>query len=394
MHAGVSLAVGVAVLRYRLYEIDRIVNRTVVYATLTALLGAAWAGSVLLLGVGLGQGSPWATAGATLVAAIAFRPLRARIQDAVDRRFDRRRYDAVRRLEAFQRELREDRAAPEGVGEVLARALGDPQLEVVFWLPESGVHADAAGRTVEPRAGPGRAITPLTRGGVPLGVVVHDAALAERRVLLEPVLQAAGLPIEIARLRVELRRQLAEVQASRSRIVAAGYEERRRIERDLHDGAQQRLVSVGLSLRHIQHELGPSANGAATALDDAVDEVGRRDRRPARARARRAPGAPGRRAGARPARARRPHADARRGRGDAERFPAEIEATAYFVASEAMANAVKHAERLVDHRAGATRRSGGSRDVADDGRGGAVAAPGSGLSGLADGPQRTAVGCG
>ena len=77
------------------------------------------------------------------------------------------------------------------------------------------------------------------------------------------MVEAAGLAIEIARLRVELRRQLEEVEASRARIVTAGYEERRRIERDLHDGAQQRLVSIGLELRHVQHELGPAANGGA-----------------------------------------------------------------------------------------------------------------------------------
>ena len=74
--------------------------------------------------------------------------------------------------------------------------------------------------------------------------------------MLEEVVEAAGLAIEIARLHVERRRQLDEVEASRARIVSAGYEERRRLERDLHDGAQQRLVSIGLALRHAQHELG------------------------------------------------------------------------------------------------------------------------------------------
>jgi len=73
--------------------------------------------------------------------------------------------------------------------------------------------------------------------------------------------------------RVELRRQLDEVEASRARIVSAGYEERRRIERDLHDGAQQRLVSIGLQLRHVQHELGPSPNGAVAALERPVEEI-------------------------------------------------------------------------------------------------------------------------
>ena len=106
-------------------------------------------------------------------------------------------------------------------------------------------------------------------------MVVHDEVLAERPTLLEPVLHAAGLAIEIARLRVELRRQLAEVEASRERIVTASYEERRRIERDLHDGTQQRLVAVGLALRHLQHELPPSANGLGDGIDEAVGQVGK-----------------------------------------------------------------------------------------------------------------------
>ena len=101
--------------------------------------------------------------------------------------------------------------------------------------------------------------TPVRRGGLALATVVHDPALAERPDLLDSTIGAAGLAIEIARLRVEVRRQLAEVEASRARIVTAGYEERRRLERDLHDGAQQRLVSIGLALRHLQ---GSSAAGA------------------------------------------------------------------------------------------------------------------------------------
>ncbi len=82
-----------------------------------------------------------------------------------------------------------------------------------------------------------------------------------------------GLAIEIARLRVELRRQLEEVRASRARIVSAGYEERRRIERDLHDGAQQRMVSIGLALRHAQHELDSSKHKASRIIDATVDEI-------------------------------------------------------------------------------------------------------------------------
>ena len=114
----------------------------------------------------------------------------------------------------------------------------------------------------------------MRRGTIPLATVVHDAALGDRPDLLESVIEAAGLAIEIARLGVEARRQLAEVERSRARIVAAGYEERRRLERDLHDGAQQRLVSIGLALRHAQGQL-PAASPAARTLDATVDELAR-----------------------------------------------------------------------------------------------------------------------
>ena len=106
---------------------------------------------------------------------------------------------------------------------------------------------------------------------MPLAVVSFtDDSGGGSRLLVELV-ERAGLAVEIGRLRAELRRQLAEVEASRARIVAAGYAERRRLERDLHDGAQQRLVSVGLVLRNAQFALGRSP--VAKHLDEAVDEL-------------------------------------------------------------------------------------------------------------------------
>ena len=104
-------------------------------------------------------------------------------------------------------------------------------------------------------AGRRAARTPIERAGAPVALVLHRPTGPRGPDPLAPLVEAGGLAIEIARLRVELRRQLAEVEASRARIVAAGYAERRRIERDLHDGAQQRLVSIGLELRHAQHQL-------------------------------------------------------------------------------------------------------------------------------------------
>jgi signal transduction histidine kinase len=379
----IPVAAGIAILRYRLYEIDIVINRALVYGALTVLLGMGYAAVTLLLGTALGSGSALATAAATLAVAVAFRPLRARVQDVVDRRFNRARYDAVHKVASFLDEVRAGRAVPEDVQAVLREVLDDPWLELRFPLAESERYVDVRGAPVSDDRDDPRRRTPIERAGTPVGEVLHDPSTQERPDLLRRVVETAGLAIEMVRLRVELRRQLDEVAASRRRIVTAGDEERRRIERNLHDGAQQRLVSIGLALRHAQHELGPGSRASET-LEAALAEIAvaiqelrelAQGLRPSQLDA-----------GLGPAleelasRVPLPVAvDATR-----ERFPPGVEAAAYFIACEGLTNAAKHAQAS-SVSVSAQRRNGSLVVcVADDGVGGASPAGGSGLGGLAD----------
>jgi signal transduction histidine kinase len=174
------------------------------------------------------------------------------------------------------------------------------------------------------------------------------------------------------------------VQESRARIVTAGYEERRRLERDLHDGAQQRLVSIGLAIRHVQGRLGAGGGGVGSQLDAAVDEVTRtiEELREMARGVRPACLDDGLAAALRDLASRSPlrtDVDA-----TTERFAESIEAAAYFVASEALTNCVKHA-RASRVTVSAVRDNGSLvLRIADDGVGGAVAGERSGLAGISD----------
>ena len=152
----------------------------------------------------------------------------------------------------------------------LARTLGDPSLEVAYWIGGDRGWVDRDGATtVLPEPGE-RAVTQVTASGAPVAALVHDPALLEDPDLVRSVAATAGLVLENERLAAEVRAQLAEVRASRSRIVEATDAERQRLERDLHDGAQQRLVGLSLKLRLAQTRADdPDAVAAlATAQDD------------------------------------------------------------------------------------------------------------------------------
>jgi len=161
---------------------------------------------------------------------------------------------------------------PGGVRDALAQALGDDALQLAYRRTADESYVDADGRPVEVEAGPGRAITPLQTGGRPIGALVHDAALLQDSGLIEEVVSAARLAVENERLQAEVRAQLQSLRASRSRIVETGDRERRRLERDLHDGAQQRLVGLSLVLRMARGQLASDPAGLAR-LDEADAEL-------------------------------------------------------------------------------------------------------------------------
>jgi signal transduction histidine kinase len=277
--------------------------------------------------------------------------------------------------------------SPSPLHDLLATALRDPSLRVGFWVSPSAGYVDAAGRTVVlDDLEDGKSVTRITSNGEPLAVFVADTSVAREPELVDAVLGAARAALENERLQAELRAQLAEVRASRERIVTAGDEERRRIERNLHDGAQQRLVSLAMSLRLLRVQLGDDVPGEiATTIEaiqgelrDAINELRELGRgiHPALLTDE------GLIAALRALADRSPLPVVLDGNLDPRPSPA-VEAAAYFVGCESLTNAVRHAN------ASEVRITVWSDDhvtsirVQDDGLGGANPR-GSGLRGLAD----------
>ena len=296
-------------------------------------------------------------------------------------------FEGLRRAERFLGDVRAGRAEPE---QALAACSPRPwprrpRRAVLLAARRRRVFADAGGTEHQELYTDGRERTPLCTAVRSSWAWRCHRALGSARVSPRAVLEmSSGLGIEIARLRVEQRRQIEEVEASRARIVSAGNEERRRIERNLHDGAQQRLVSIGLALRHAQHELGPGLEGPRSAIDGAVEEITlaiEELRELAR--------------GVRPAQLDDGLGAALRDLAQraplpvnvtatSERVDGDLEAAAYFIACEGLTNAVKHARAT--RVSLSAERSHGQLIVAvtDDDVGGAVADAGSGLRGLSD----------
>ena len=173
---------------------------------------------------------------------------------------------------------------PTALRDALARALRDPSLTLAYWLPQFRSWADLEGRPVElPSNGSGRETTLIDRDGAHVAALSHDPALADERELLDAVTAAAGIAIENGRLHVELSARLEELKGSRARIVEAGQKERKRLERNLHDGAQQRLIALSLELScsrgswtaiRMRAAAGPARREIAASLEE-LREVAR-----------------------------------------------------------------------------------------------------------------------
>jgi len=278
-------------------------------------------------------------------------------------------------------------ASPAGaLREALARALGDPTVEVAYAVA-GGRYVDANGQPVElPGGGGDRAVTLIERSGSPIGALIHDAALGDDPAHVDAVCAAAGLALENERLHAEVLARLEEVHTSRARIVGAADAERRRVERNLHDGAQQRLVSVSLAVGMARSKL-VSGNGdvdgwltqasteAAAAIQElrelarglhpsilsevglvaAVESIADRSPVPVIVSA-----------------------------TTIEALPAPVEVAVYYVVAEALTNVAKYSgassvDVRIEHDGDRLRV-----EVADNGVGGAKVRPGSGLEGLAD----------
>ncbi len=157
-----------------------------------------------------------------------------------------------------------------GLREALARTLADPDLELAYPVGE-GRYADANGSAVDLAPVEGRAATPLVRDGRPVAVLLHRIDLLDNPELVEEVASAGRLALENERLQAEARAQLEDLRSSRARIIEAGDAERRRLERDLHDGAQQRLVGLSLALRLLRGQLGAEQDQQLGALLDEAE---------------------------------------------------------------------------------------------------------------------------
>ncbi|MFI7589364.1 sensor histidine kinase [Spongisporangium articulatum] len=274
-------SVAIAILRHDLLDIDRLISESAAWVATSVVAAGAFAGVVLLLAQVdvAAPGSPLGQAAAAFVAALLLLPVHRWAHGVAGRLFDRERTVVAARLAAFVRAVRDGSAAPESVQDVLRSTLDDPDLLVLLRLPGDGGYVTPAGVAAD--APPGHSVVPLTAQGADVGLLVLSRPSARRLRVAQAAVVQVRLPVEVSRLQLGLRDALAEAQAGRARLVEAVSQERRRLERDLHDGAQQQVVAAGMRLRMLQrrHALPAAASAeidsTVTALEDVVAELRR-----------------------------------------------------------------------------------------------------------------------
>ena len=267
----------------------------------------------------------------------------------------------------------------------LARVLHDPGFAILYPGPD-GTVVDAEGRPATlPGRGDARSVTPVERDGEQVATLVYDTSLDDDPELVDAVGGAATIALENRQLQVEAQVRLAELQASRERIITAGDAERRRIERNLHDGAQQRLVTLALQLSLIQRRIRQDPGDAEQLVTSASDELARsleelrelaRGIHPAALDQGLAP--------ALDALAMRSAVPTTVACDVGSRLPEAVEFAAYFVASEALTNVAKYAQASTATVRVTRTPATLVVEIRDDGIGGADPTAGTGLLGLAD----------
>jgi len=368
-----ALGAGFSVMRYRLYDVERVVSESVSYALASGAVIGAFGLVVLVITRSIptvSSTSRWLTSVATLAGVAIARPAYVWARNAVDRRFNRRRFDAVHMVRTGLRQSNTDIEA------LLRTALGDPSVQVLFpaasgsWVTSGGQVTTPGGHGVD-----------VVREGRVSARVEFDPQRTESGVV-SAVSHEAAAEIDNLGLRAELARQVEEVTESRARLAGAHLEERQRIERDLHDGAQQRILAIALQLQSAR------VNGADDALREEVDRAiahlgltvqELRDLAGGLQPAALAGG--GLRAAIEDLASRIPlHLEV-----DVidRRFPPTIESAAWFVVAEAVANAVKHA-RTDELTIGVTHDGGRLAVIVTDGGIGGADPRARGLQGLAD----------
>ena len=271
------------------------------------------------------------------------------------------------------------------VREALAEQLGDRTLAIAYWLPERELFVDERGHPVTlPEPGTSKAWTAVAHNGNRVAAIIHDAELQARPEFVEAAAAGAVLALDNERLKADLNARLEDLRASRRRIVEATVETRRRLERDLHDGAQQRLVSLSVDLQLLRGRV--AGEPALELLDSAIATLGEAQTELRElARGIHPPMLADR--GLAPVL----EALAQRSAVPVEldlqlngRLPKQVETAGYFVVAEALTNVVKYA--CANHARLTVSDAGGVLwlEVGDDGVGGAAPANGSGLRGLSD----------